>query len=316
MSHSDEIKKAHKLQEDLLKTYEGKVLDDVFNGEISESSQGHCYKIEESFNLKLKTIDKKRALSQILGDMKLIPGIGSSKERMLKDNGYQSIEDLLEHPQFSKKAAEFLDKLQKSKTPLDYTCACYSNSHPHVLLSSSLEGTDDLLFFDIETMGLKDLPVILIGMASLSQDHIEVKQYLSTDLKNEKVILDGFLSDLQDDTIFVSFNGRSFDLPFIRGRARYNGINADFNQHHLDLLHFSRRTWGGKLPNCRLQTLEKHLLGMKRHGDVPSSMVPGFYKKYIQTGNIGPLVPIIEHNKQDVITLAKILSLLYEEIDE
>lgn len=316
MSHSDKIKKAHKLQDDLLKTYEEKVLDEVFNGELYETSHGHCYKIEESFNLKLKTINKKRALSQILCDMKLIPGIGNSKERMLKDDGYKTIKDLLKHPQFSNKAAEFLDKLQESKSPLDYTCSCYSNSHPNVLLSSSLEGTDDLLFFDIETMGLKDLPVILIGMASLSQERIEVKQYLSTDLKDEKAILDGFLSDLQDDTIFVSFNGRSFDLPFIRGRARYHGINVDFNRHHLDLLHFSRRTWGDELPNCRLQTLEKHLLGMKRHEDVPSSMVPAFYKKYIQTGNIGPLVPIIEHNKLDVITLAKILSLLYEEIDE
>jgi uncharacterized protein YprB with RNaseH-like and TPR domain len=35
----------------------------------------------------------------------------------------------------------------------------------------------------------------------------------------------------------------------------------------------------------------------------------------MKTGNIGPLVPIVEHNKQDVITLAWILSRLQEEIE-
>ncbi len=53
---------------------------------------------------------------------------------------------------------------------------------------------------------------------------------------------------------------------------------------------------------------------MNRINDVPSSLVPEFYKTYLQTGNIGPLIPIVEHNQQDIITLALILSQLYEEI--
>jgi hypothetical protein len=31
---------------------------------------------------------------------------------------------------------------------------------------------------------------------------------------------------------------------------------------------------------------------------------PEFYETYLRTGNCGPLVPIIEHNKQDVVSLA------------
>lgn len=313
MSHH-EIEDAYRLQEDLLKRYEGKVLDDVLPGERIRTSQGSCYKIEESESLKLGSVSKNKALSQILSDMKLIHGIGNSKERILKDEGYKTIEDLLDHPQFSSKATEFLDTLQNS--PHDCISHRVSKSHPYFLLSSSFTDTDDFLFFDIETLGLKDLPVILIGMARVVGDRIEVKQYLSTDLKDEKSMLEGFLSHVDDETIYVSFNGRSFDLPFIKGRANHHGIYTDLTRHHLDLLHFSRRTWGDTLPNCRLQTLENHLFAMKRCEDVPSSQVPAFYKKYLQTGNIGPLIPIVEHNKQDVITLAKILSKLYENLSE
>ncbi len=51
---------------------------------------------------------------------------------------------------------------------------------------------------------------------------------------------------------------------------------------------------------------------MERESDVPSSQVPDFYKTYMKTGNIGPLIPIVEHNREDVVTLARLLSKLQE----
>ncbi len=61
--------------------------------------------------------------------------------------------------------------------------------------------------------------------------------------------------------------------------------------------------------------MEKYLFDFEREDDVPSSMVPSFYKTYDETGNIGPLIPIVEHNREDVITLARILSRLHTEMD-
>ena len=95
----------------------------------------------------------------------------------------------------------------------------------------------------------------------------------------------------------------------------YHGIKTKINTKHLDLLHFSRKQWKNQLPNCQLQTLEKHLFGIERCDDVPSSKVPVFYRSYHETGNIGPLIPILEHNREDVVTLAKILSLLNKTTD-
>ena len=315
MSQANEIIDAYNLMEDLLKKYNGQDLDEVFSGEYLKTQYGYCYKIEETLKLKMKTINKNKALLQILMDKKLIPGIGSVKEELLTIKGYYTVNDLTKHPSFSEKALELLDIIQESPDSLtNYIIKRYSKSHPHILLSSCLKENINYLFFDIETLGLKNLPITLMGVGKIKNNNITVKQYLLTDLEDEKALLTSFLSDIDDDTTLVSFNGRSFDLPFIRGRLNHYNVKANLNNCHLDLLHFSRRIWGGVLPNCRLQTLEKHLFHMNRLNDVPSSLVPEFYKTYLETGNIGPLIPIVEHNQQDIITLAWILSQLYEEI--
>jgi uncharacterized protein YprB with RNaseH-like and TPR domain len=73
---------------------------------------------------------------------------------------------------------------------------------------------------------------------------------------------------------------------------------------HYDVLHFSRRRWKDQFPSLRLTSLELEILGISREEDIPGQMVPEFYETYLKTGNCGPLVPIIEHNKQDVVSLA------------
>jgi hypothetical protein len=39
-------------------------------------------------------------------------------------------------------------------------------------------------------------------------------------------------------------------------------------------------------------------------------MVPEFYNLYRRTGNPGPLVPVVEHNRQDLISLVRLFALL------
>ena len=191
----------------------------------------------------------------------------------------------------------------------------YPKSHPTLLYSSCFTPNENLLFMDIETLGLKGVPLILIGVARVESNNILVDQYLLRNLDEESAALDAFLSHVDEDTVFVSFNGQTFDIPYIKDRLRHHGMKNNIQRHHLDLLHFSRRAWKNKLPNCKLQTLEEHLFDFVREDDVPSSLVPSFYKTYDETGNIGPLIPIIEHNREDVVTLARILSQLHIEMD-
>jgi uncharacterized protein YprB with RNaseH-like and TPR domain len=59
--------------------------------------------------------------------------------------------------------------------------------------------------------------------------------------------------------------------------------------------------------------LEQEVCGIHREEDIPGQMVPEFYETYLHTNNCGPLVPIIEHNKQDVVSLAMLFFRLLEE---
>ena len=306
------------LRSKLIETYKEKSIEDYFKGEEFETKQGSCYKIKESRKLKLSTISKPKAKNNILNDLKLIKGIGDSKAEILRLKGYETIEDLREHPRYSNDACEIVEIVEEGDFSriTDYVSNRYPKSHPSALYSSCFSPDENYLFLDIETLGLKSVPLILIGVASVESKNIVVDQYLLRDLEEEGAALEAFLSHVDEDTVFVSFNGQTFDIPYIKERMRYHGIKQNLQRHHLDLLHFSRRTWKDQLPNCKLQTLEKHLFNFEREDDVPSSMVPSFYKTYDETGNIGPLIPIVEHNREDVVTLARILSRLHTELDE
>lgn len=307
---------ARELKQKLMKMHQGKVLEDVFEGETVKNSQGQYFVVRGSEKIKINTIKKKEIKSKILADIKLVSGIGRAREYSLKNDGYKTIEHLLNHPNYSLAAEELYNQihLESPHNLMKYISNRFSASHPHIILISCLQDVEKFLFFDIETLGLKNMPVILIGTAKISGNKIEVTQYLLKELKDERIVLDSFVRDLDDESIFITFNGRSFDLPFIKSRLRHYNIPRKIDHGQLDLLHFSRRMWGGKLPNCRLQTLERFLFKMKRMEDVPSSLVPEFYVEYLETGNVGPLVPLINHNRQDVITLARILSRLMDEI--
>lgn len=311
---SDETEK---LRSKLMEKYSDNSLDEVFSGDIIDTDHGSCYKIKDSRKLKLNTIPKSKAKSNLLNDLKIIKGIGDSKEQKLISEGYLTVEDLREHPSYCDEACKLLDILDEENITdiTNYVTGRYPKSHPSALYSSCFSTDDKFLFMDIETLGLKSVPLILIGVSRVESKKIVVDQYLLRDLEDEVSALEAFNSNIESDTIFVSFNGQTFDVPYIKDRLRHHGINNDLNRNHLDLMHFSRRAWKNQLPNCKLQTIEKHLFDFEREDDVPSSMVPSFYKTYLETGNIGPLIPIVEHNKEDVITLARILSRLHTEMD-
>ena len=306
-----------KLKEKLLEEYQNKSLEELENGQEIDTNYGSCYCFTTEEKLKINTPSKNEINQCLLGDLKLIKGIGESKERKLKKEGYISLEDLTGHPVYSGDACEFLENMENGNISciLEWISSRFSSSHKLNLLLSSLSGIENMLFMDIETLGLKDVPLILVGVAEVSNDGLIINQYLLRDLKEEKAVIESFISHQNNDNVYVTFNGRSFDVPFIRSRMRYHGMKNKINTEHLDLFHFSRKQWKNQLPNCRLQTLEKHLFGLERCDDVPSSKVPEFYLTYHKTGNIGPLIPIIEHNREDVITLAKLLSLLNKTTD-
>ncbi len=186
-----------------------------------------------------------------------------------------------------------------------------------VLKSASLVNEKNFKFMDIETLGLSNVPIILIGVAEIEKDKIKTTQYLLRKPEEEAAVIEGYLSHLDENSAHVTFNGKFFDVPFIKNRADYWGLNSNtLNLPHYDLLYYGRYLWKNQLPNCKLQTIEKYKFNHERQGDVPGQFIPGYYDTYLKEGNIGPLIPIVEHNKQDIISLAYFLMKMYETINE
>ncbi|MDN7025027.1 exonuclease [Methanoculleus sp. FWC-SCC1] len=310
--------RARQLQHRLLAAYRDTPLDALFDGREERTDAGTCYGIESSEPLAMQPADRERVRAAILGDLTLVRGVGDRTEARLRQVGYQTITDLTRHPRYGSNADHILRTLAFGTTAdlMQHIARRHQASHPLVLAASRFHDPEDFVFLDIETLGLFSRPIILIGVAEMSGAAIVVRQYLLRGIDEEEAALSAAVERLaRESACLVTFNGRAFDIPYIQDRLAYYGIGADLCMPHFDALHFSRRCWRKKVASCRLTALERAIFGIERRDDVPSAMVPKFYEAYLRTGNPGPLVPVVEHNHQDLITLARLFTHLREEWD-
>lgn len=306
---------AQNLKAKLINKYQDMQLPEAIEGFETNSEFGNVFTINQEIKSDLKKFSREKAKEKILSELRLIYGIGDTKKKYLRSRGYHTIEDLVYHPYFSSEAKHCVDLIESMNTKniMDRISHWLSKSDELAYCCSGFHEKEDFVFFDIETLGLFNRPIILIGVAKFNEEHLSINQYFLRDLNQEPAALNEFLSHISPNTVLVSYNGKSFDVPYIRERLSYYGMHGLTEKLHFDMLHFSRKAWRNKYPNCRLVTLEKCLFGIDRNDDVPSALVPEFYETYLRTGNIGPVIPIIEHNRQDLITLTMIFSKLYEE---
>ena len=306
------------LKEKLLMNYENKSLKDVFDCKVCSGSFGDVLRItkKEKIDFSIENNDFKH---QMNCNLKLLPKIGIKTEENLKNRGYSTIESLKSHDKYGDVATRFLDRLDGMSylevvELLDdnrYSRKCRDN----VIKSISMTDVENFKFMDIETMGLSNVPIILIGVAEIKGKNIVCSQYFLRNYTEESSIIEAYLTHLDEDSVHVTFNGKTFDVPFIKNRCIYNRIDANLDLAHLDLMYFAKNLWSDDLPNCKLQTIEREMFGLERQGDVPGQYIPGYYKSYLENDNIGPVVPIIEHNAQDVISLANFLDKMYRDVN-
>lgn len=171
-------------------------------------------------------------------------------------------------------------------------------------------GLERVLFMDLETCGLSSAPVFLAGTMHWNGEDFVLRQYFARHYGEEAALLRAVHEQAKRFELLVTFNGKSYDAPFLMTRALTHGVTMTLPRHHLDLLHASRRRWKGELRDCKLQTLEYHICRRTRVGDVAGSEVPGIYHEYVKRGDPYALVPVFHHNLLDVITMAEILHAL------
>ena len=173
-------------------------------------------------------------------------------------------------------------------------------------------GRPPYVFLDLETTGFSSTPLFLAGTMFERDGRLMCTQFLARDYSEEPALVAALDGLLGRHGVCITFNGKSFDLPYLRERAKYHRIDLGCDPGQLDLLHLARRMWRESLPNCRLTTLERHILGRVRSGDVPGWEVPCIYHEFVHTGDARRLVGVIRHNLLDVVSMAELLICLAE----
>jgi uncharacterized protein YprB with RNaseH-like and TPR domain len=171
-------------------------------------------------------------------------------------------------------------------------------------------GLHRALFLDLETGGLSASPVFLAGTMHWNGTDFVLRQYFARHYGEEAALIEGVSEQARQFDFLVTFNGKSYDVPFLQNRSVLHGVALHLPVGHLDILHASRRRWRGELTDCRLQTLERHVCRRRRSGDVPSDEVPALYHDFVRHGDPYRLVPVFHHNMLDVITMVEILRAL------
>jgi uncharacterized protein YprB with RNaseH-like and TPR domain len=158
------------------------------------------------------------------------------------------------------------------------------------------EFRDSTAFLDIETTGMdaeRD-EVTLIGL----YDGDRMRHYMDEEMEE-------FPHDLQRYKLIVTFNGSSFDLPFLR--AAFPGLRL--HQIHVDLRYVLARLGlkGG------LKAIERRV-GIER---TPRTReVRGWDAVYLwrryQKGDEEALDILLEYNQEDVVNLKQLVEMAYD----
>ena len=163
------------------------------------------------------------------------------------------------------------------------------------------------LFLDTETTGLAGGTgtfAFMVGLGFFEEDQFSIHQFFMRDYSEEKASLSLIKDMLESFQFLVTFNGRQYDIPLLETRFILSRIPSTIREMpNFDLLYPSRKIWKGAYENCRLITLESHLLGVERTDDIPSEWIPYLYFDYIQTGDARKIYQVFYHNQMDILSM-------------
>ena len=175
-----------------------------------------------------------------------------------------------------------------------------------------------VVFFDIETTGLSGgagTIAFLAGCGWFEDEGFRVRQFFLAGPRGERAMLDALGDVLSDASLLVTFNGRTFDVPFMEMRWAFHRAAPPTDEiPHVDMLPAARRLWRRRETSsaldggCNLTSLERAVLDVHRVGDVPGFEIPARYFHFIRTGDQPSVEPVLEHNRLDIVSLAALMS--------
>jgi hypothetical protein len=154
---------------------------------------------------------------------------------------------------------------------------------------------DTSAFLDIETTGLHGGEITTIVL----YDGRSIRYYVNGDN------LDEFPHDVNDYRLLVTYNGKSFDVPFIEGY-----FHVQLSQAHIDLRYVLRDLGlKGGLKGCERQ------LGLSRVEleGIDGSVAPLLWHEYRKDRNARALETLLAYNIQDTLSLHALMVHAYNQ---
>lgn len=231
-----------------------------------------------------------------------VPGIGLQTERTLWAAGIQTWNTFLEcaerisvlSPKREKAAKPFLSEsvahLRRGNVQF-FAELLPADQHWRLFP----EFRDSVVYLDIETTGM-GAGYDHITAIALYDGHT-VRSYVHGQNLHD------FRQDLGEYRVIVTYNGKCFDIPFIR-----QSLRIPVDQVHIDLRYVLKSLgYGGGLKVCERN------LGIER-GDLDG--VDGFFAvllwdDYVRNGNEEALQTLLAYNAQDVVNLERLMVLAY-----
>ena len=175
--------------------------------------------------------------------------------------------------------------------------------------------------FDIETTGLypKHDKIILIGFVHIIPGYNdgELVQFFAETPEEEKDILLNTTHEVSESDILITYNGRSFDVPFLDTRCKKYSIHSK-NIFNLDLYQLVRNY--STLKNVLGSLSQKSMEGFMQIEHLRADEISGgesvnLYNEYTANDSASfrseeLLKKILLHNKDDVLQLTRLISLL------
>lgn len=175
--------------------------------------------------------------------------------------------------------------------------------------------SETCLFFDIETTGLSSgsAAVFLIGVVYRTDgtdSAWQLTQWIAQGPEDEPAVLQSFLTAAENYDTLIHFNGATFDLPFLKGRAKKYQLAENLSEKEsLDLYQKFRplkKILGLERMN---QAMLEQFLGWPRRDRLTGKQMLSLFFKYAASQEQGLCELLLLHNHDDLLGMTALLRL-------
>ena len=228
-----------------------------------------------------------------------IPSIGRKTEEKIWESGIRTTEEFIKSQTNSippRTREKIINHINTSRSNMEDPHQYYDNLPSSEQWRIFKRFQKNTAYIDIETTGLDTYRDKITTIALYDGDHI--KHYVNG------INLDEFKKDICDYNVIVTYNGKTFDVPFIE-----SFFNIEISHCHLDLRYILKSLgYSGGLKSCEKQ------LGIGRGDDLDG--VDGFmavliWNHYRRRKDKKALETLLAYNIEDVLNLEYLMITAY-----